>query len=56
MNESVMLSPSRVDLPSALKKFDIPGRIQDTPSEVNIFPARPETQGNGDGIAGGGLV
>ena len=56
MNESAMLSPSRVYLPSALKRLDIPdslnipqwsirifpGIIQDTPSGVKIFPVQSE--------------
>ena len=56
MNESVIFSPSRVYLPSALKRLDIPGslnipqrnirmlpdRVQDIPSGVKIFPAQSE--------------
>ena len=56
MNESVIFSPSRVYLSSALKRLDIPGSlnipqwnirmlpdvVQDIPSGVKIFPAQSE--------------
>ena len=50
VNKSVIFSSSRVYLPSSLKGLNIPwqsirtfpGRIQDTPSGVKIFPAQTE--------------
>ena len=56
MNESVIFSPSKVYLPSALKRLDtlgslnipqwnitmLPDRVQDIPSGVKIFPAQSE--------------